>query len=71
MLSFLDEQSRYLRRFLNIFIADVATSAVMEESPSLLGRDFLNLCDVRLNHPADIVALYPLNVDPGGFILPP
>ena len=38
--------------------------------PSLLGRDFLNLCDVRLNHARSIVALDPLNVE-NGFILPP
>ena len=70
MLSFRDEQYRYVRRFLNIFIAEVATSAVMEASPSLLGRDFLNLCDVRLNHVQNLVSLDPLNVE-SGFILPP
>ena len=38
--------------------------------PSLLGRDFLNLCDVRLNHSQDLVSLDPLNVE-SGFVLPP
>lgn len=69
MLSFRDEQSRYVWRFLNIFIADVATSVVMQESPSLLGRDFLNFCDVHLNYAENLVSLDPLNVD-AGFILP-
>ena len=39
--------------------------------PSILGRDLLNLCDLRLNWPAGLIALTPLNVDAGGHILPP
>ena len=39
--------------------------------PSLLGRDFLNLCDVRLNHSAGVVALEPVNVDDSGGIVSP
>ena len=30
--------------------------------PSLLGRDFLNLCDLRLNQAQDLVRLEPLNM---------
>ena len=40
-------------------------------TPSILGRDLLNLCDLRLNWPAGLIALEPLNVDAGGHILPP
>ena len=39
--------------------------------PSLLGRDFLNLCDMRLNHSAGVVALEPVNVDDSGGIVSP
>ena len=38
---------------------------------SILGRDLLNLCDLRLNWPASLIALEPLKVDAGGHILPP
>ena len=69
MLSFQDDPFMY-RYFLDIFIADVRASMGPQERPSLLGRDFLNLCDVRLNHARNLVALEPLNVD-SGFIRPP
>ena len=71
MLSFLDDQSFYRRCFLDIFIADVSESTIFQENVPLLGRDFLNLCDVRLNHAQNLVTLNPLNVDSGGIILPP
>ena len=73
--NFDNTSSRDARReeldFDNIFIADVSESSIFQESASLLGRDFLNLCDLRLNHAQNLVALTPLNVDAGGIILPP
>ena len=39
------------------------------EIPYLLGRDFLNLCDLRLNPAQDLVRLDPLNVA-GEFVAP-
>lgn len=39
--------------------------------PSLLGREFLNRCDLRLNPAQNLVALTPLNLDANGTILPP
>ena len=71
LLSLVDDQYSYRRCFLNIFIADVSESSIFQESTSLLGREFLNLCDLRLNHPQNLVSLTPLNVDAGGIILPP
>ena len=71
LLSLVDDQYSYRRCFLNIFIADVSESSIFQESVSLLGRDFLNLCDLRLNHAQNLVSLTPLNVDAGGIILPP
>lgn len=38
---------------------------------SILGRDFLNLCDLRLNWPGGLITLAPANVDAAGHILPP
>ena len=67
VLVFEDDQSDLLQCRLTIFIADSTESELV---PSLLGRDFLNLCDVRLNHARNLVALEPLNVD-SSFIRPP
>ena len=38
-----------------------------KEAPPLLGRDFLNLCDLRVNPARGLVQLEPFNVE-GGFI---
>ena len=43
-------------------------SAAPSRIPSLLGRDFLNLCDVRLNYHAGLVSLAPVNVNDYGEI---
>ncbi len=69
-LVFPEGEERALSCFLNIDIWQPDPSRFDQILPSLLGRDFLNLCDVRLNHAANIVALDPLSVD-NGFILPP
>ena len=67
-LSF-ETESLHLRCHLDLHIAGDADNPA--RIPSLLGREFLNLCDLRLNHPQNLVALTPLNVDAGGIILPP
>ena len=68
VLGFEDEQSPFLQCELDIFIAETSGPVASRSVPSLLGRDFLNLCDVRLNHSASIVALDPLNIDGSGMI---
>ena len=67
-LSF-ETEPLHLRCNLDLHIAGDADNPA--RIPSLLGREFLNLCDLRLNHPQNLVALTPLNVDAGGIILPP
>ena len=69
VLSF-DVESSIVQCDIDIRIAVYGT-AVSTRIPSLLGRDFPNLCDVRLNHSAGVVSLIPLNVDGNGFIQPP
>lgn len=59
--------SNILQCNLIIFLAESSES---NQVPSVLGRDFLNLCDVRLNHSRNLVNLDPLNVE-SGFILTP
>ena len=56
-----------LRHQLKMFIAreDSNTPAGV---PSLLGRDFLNLCDIRLDHATNTVSLTPRNVNEHGEI---
>ena len=66
---YFETESSHLRCHLNLHIAGDADNPA--RIPSLLGREFLNLCDLRLNHPQNLVSLTPLNVDPGGIILPP
>ena len=69
-LIFPDDRGVSLACLIDIDICHQDYGAHVANIPSLLGRDFLNLCDVRLNHAANIVALDPLSVD-NGFILPP
>ena len=66
ILSFEAAELNILNCNLIVFISESSES---EPLPSLLGRDFLNLCDVRLNHSQNIVSLDPLNVE-NGFIQP-
>ena len=51
---------------LDILIED--DNAAPSRIPSLLGRDFLNLCDVRLNYHTGIVSLSPVSVNDYGEI---
>ena len=67
-LSF-DVESSVIQCNLDIRTAEDGPAA-STRLPSLLGRDFLNLCDVRLNHSRGLVSLDPLNVE-RGFVLPP
>lgn len=69
-LIFEDDLFNSLQCNLEIFVADIDAPDSLPQVPSLLGRDFLNLCDVRLNHSLNLVSLDPLNVE-NGFILPP
>ena len=57
----------YIRCYLDINIAGDDANAPVG-IPSLLGRDFLNLCDVRLNYSTGLVALEPVNVNEYGEI---
>ena len=67
-LSFQIGLHSYIRCHLDINIAE-DDSLAPEGIPSLLGRDFLNLCDVRLNYSTGLVALEPVNVNEYGEIL--
>ena len=68
-LVFEDDQYNLLQCNLEIFVADIDGPDSSPQVPSLLGRDFLNLCDVRLNHAHNLVTLAPLNVE-RDFVLP-
>ena len=69
-LIFPDDRGLSLACYIDIDICHQDAKMLLQNIPSLLGRDFLNLCDVRLNHSVGVVALDPLNID-GGFILAP
>ena len=56
-----------LRHQLEVFIAR-EESSTPPGVPSLLGRDFLNLCDIRLNYATNVVSLTPRNVNEHGEI---
>ena len=68
LLSF-GEDFRF-RHQLRMFIAR-ENSNTPESIPSLLGRDFLNLCDVRLDFATDTVCLTPRKVNEYGEIPSP
>ena len=57
------------RRFceLDIHICQSSAVPIMQTLPSLLGRDFLNLCSVHLDNALNLVHLEPRTVS-GGFI---
>ena len=57
----------HIRHQLKVFIAR-HDSNTPERAPSLLGRDFLNLCDVRLDHATNTVNLTPRRVNEHGEI---
>ena len=66
-LSFEIGPHSYIRCHLDVNIAKDDALAP-EGVPSLLGRDFLNLCDVRLNYEAELVSLEPVNLNAYGEI---
>ena len=68
LLSF-GEDYRF-RHQLKMFIAREG-SRTPQSVPSLLGRDFLNLCDVRLDYATNSVWLTPWNVNQYGEIPSP
>ena len=51
-------------------ICEETNDPFLRRIPSLLGRDFLNRCDVRLNSSLNLVSLEPWNVE-GDFVVPP
>lgn len=65
LLVFEVEQPPSIRCQLDIHIAG-GESTTPESVPSLLGRDFLNMCYVRLNYSTGLVALEPINVNEHG-----
>ncbi len=67
-ISFADGQFSYVRCYLDICIAGDDISTTSERVPSILGRDFLNLCDVRLNYSTALVALQPVSANDYGEI---
>jgi hypothetical protein len=70
-LMFRDEGGQAFQWMVDVDIWRPDFNRLAQLLPSLLGRDFLNLCDVRLNHSAGVVALEPVNVDDSGGIVSP
>ena len=68
VLVFEDDQFNSLQCNLEIFVADIGAPDSLQQIPSLLGRDFLNLCDVRLNYHTGLVSLEPANLSAYGKI---
>ena len=67
-LSFEIAPDSYIRCHLDINIVR-DDSLAPDGIPSLLGRDFLNLCDVRLNYHDGLVSLEPVNLNEYGEIV--
>ena len=68
-LRFLDSTGEDRFCQLEVRICESTADPAMREIPSLLGRDFLNRCDVRLNPSLNLVSLEPVNVE-GEFVAP-
>ena len=66
-LSFEIGPGSYIRCHLDINIAEDGSNTT-DVIPSLLGRDFLNLCDVRLNYSTGLIAMEPVNLNEYGEI---
>lgn len=66
-LSFETASFPYIRCQLDINIVRDDSQAP-QGIPSLLGRDFLNLCDLHLNYPTGLVSLAPVLLNPHGEI---
>lgn len=61
-LTFTDTAGQELRCELDIFIIQFPDNPTMQDAPSLLGRDFLDRCDLRLNRFQNLALLEPLNI---------
>ena len=55
---------------IDVHICNRASSKVMQTLPSIIGRDFINLCNFCTDKSSNLVQLAPLNVS-GVVILPP
>ena len=60
-LTFQDSSGVELSCELDVFILQGPAPALLD-APSLLGRDFLNRCDVRLNRSQSLARLEPVNL---------
>ena len=60
-LTFQDSSGLELSCELDVFILQGPAPALLD-APSLLGRDFLNRCDVRLNRAQSLARLEPVNL---------
>ncbi len=69
LLLFRDDSGQERMCQLTVGLHQKTNDPEMREIPSLLGRDFLNRCEVRLNASLNLVSLEPLNVE-GEFIQP-
>lgn len=61
-LTFTDTAGQELRCELDVFIIQFPDNPAMQDAPSLLGRDFLDRCDLRLNRSQNLALLTPLNL---------
>lgn len=67
LVLFSDDSGRDLMCRLAVGLQSTRESGSGWDAPPLLGRDFLNLCDLRVNPALGLVQLEPFNVE-GGFI---
>ena len=56
---------------ITIYICQKSTQQNIEGLPSLIGRDVLSLCTLRIDKSINLVQLEPFHVDALGVILPP
>lgn len=65
------DNSGGLRRWqVAVYICSRNANSVVQDLPSLLGRDFLSLCVFRMDKSNNLIQLDPLRVDSHGLILP-
>lgn len=69
-LIFLEEALGTVSCFLDIDIWSPDPKRFEQLIPPLLGRDFLNLCDVRLNYSTGVVVLEPVDSNEHGEMPP-
>ena len=68
LISFENDEPPYIKCYLDICIAGTDISTTPHGVPSILGREFLNQCDMRLNYSTGLVALEPVNANEFGEI---